>query len=241
MKVIKQFLIELISIFFKLYFRLAGEPKISPRLSETLGLYPKDGFSAIFNKVRAWDAPFNEIEKRVPKEGVIVDLGSGDGLLGNFLAVSSGKRKILGIEINKERVKGSPHIENRTFFKVGDILEDNFPKADAITLIHVLHHLGSFRDQEKLIHKCKDKLKAGGVLIIAEIIEKPIPKFIFTAITDYVISPILFENKLFSVKVHFRSLKAWQKLLRNNGFIISTKLVSKGMPFSHVVFKAKSG
>ncbi len=239
MKVIKQLLIELLKIFFKLYFRLSGEPKISSHLSETLKLYQKSGFSAVFNKIRAWDAPFDEIEKIVPKEGIILDLGCGDGLLGNFLAVSSKKRKVVGIEINEERVKSSPCIENRTFFRVGNILKDNFPKANAITLIHVLHHLSSYEDQEKLINKCKTKLKTGGVLVIAEIIEKPILKFIFTAFTDYVILPILFENKLFSGKIYFRRLKAWQKLLKNNGFIISTKLINRGMPFSHVIIKAR--
>lgn len=239
MKTIKQLLIGMINIFYKLYFGLAGEPKISSHLSETLKLYGKNEFLAVFNKIRAWDAPFDEIEKMVPNEGLIVDLGSGDGLLGNFLAISSKKRKIWGIEINKGRAKSSPHVENRTSFKAGDILEDNFPKADAITLIHVLHHLGSYEDQEKLIRKCKDKLKTGGILVIAEIIEKPILKYIFTAITDYVILPILFENKLFSGKIHFRSLKAWQKLLKNNGFIISTKLINRGMPFSHVIIKAR--
>ena len=159
--------------------------------------------------------------------------------MGNFLAISSEKRRVLGIEINKERVKNSPQIFNKTSFKVGNILEDNFPKAEAITLIHVLHHLSSYGDQEKLIRKCKDKLKTGGVLVIAEIIEKPVLKFIFTVFTDHVILPILFENKLFSGKIYFRSLKAWQRLLNDNGFVISSKLISKGMPFSHVIIKAK--
>jgi len=239
MRAIKQFLIKLINIFFKFYFSLVGEQMISGNLEKTLKLYNKGGFSQFFNKIRIWDAPYDEIEKRVPKKGFVIDLGSGDGLLGNFLAVSSKKRKVLGIEINKERVKNSPRIENRTSFKVGNILEDNFPKANVITLIHVLHHLGSYADQETLIHKCKDKLKVGGVLVIAEIIEKPILKFIFTTITDYVILPILFENKLFSGKIYFRSLKTWQKLLKDSEFIISTKLISRDMPFSHVIFEAK--
>lgn len=239
MKTIKQFLIGLINLFFWLYFKVGGEPKITRALKKTLAFYRKPGFSRLFNKIRVWDAPYEEIESIVPKKGFIVDLGSGDGLLGNFLAISSKKRKVIGIEINKGRVKSSPHVENRTSFKVGNILEDNFPEADAITLTHVLHHLGSYEDQEKLIRKCKDKLKTGGILIIAEIVEKPILKFVFTAITDYVIFPILFENKLFSGKIYFRSLIAWQKLLKNNGFIVSTKLTNRGMPFSHVIIKAR--
>lgn len=239
MKTIKQFLICLIELFFRAYFALFGQPKLSGNLRKTLKLYNNIGFSQLFNKIRVWDAPYDDIEKMVPRKGVILDLGSGDGLLGNFLAISSPQRKVLGVEINKERVRNSPQISNKTSFKVGNILENNFPKAGAITLIHVLHHLGSYEDQEKLIRKCKDELKAGGVLIIAEIIEKPILKFIFTAFTDYVILPILFENKLFSGKVYFRSLETWQKLLKNNGFIISTKLINRGMPFSHVIIKAR--
>ena len=239
MKVIKQFLICLIELFFKVYFALFGQPKPSVNLRKTLKLYNNKGFSQLFNKIRVWDAPYDDIEKLVPRKGVILDLGSGDGLLGNFLAISSPQRKVLGVEINKERVRNSSQISNKTSFKVGNILEDNFPKAEVITLIHVLHHLSSYEDQERLICKCKDKLKTGGVLVIAEIVEKPILKFIFTAITDYVILPILFENKLFSGKIHFRSLKAWQKLLKNNGFIISTKLINRGMPFSHVIIEAR--
>src|SRR5260221_7765305 len=70
-----------------------------------IDLYSTTAYTRNFVKFRFWFGPLHELNRLVPRKGVILDLGSGEGILANFLAVNSVKRKMIGIEINKSRVK----------------------------------------------------------------------------------------------------------------------------------------
>ncbi|SRR5258708_958675 len=238
MEFLKESLEKIISVFFKIYFLVNPAEKNSENLDKALDLYKGKGFVELFSEIRTWDAPFESIESKVPIQGVIVDLGSGDGLLGNYLAIASPKRHVFGIELNKERVKNSYKGFKNTKFLYGNILKADIPKADCILLVHVLHHLNSFDEQEKLIEKCKTKLRKGGKLLIVEISEQPFSKYMFTKFTDMVIVPILFENRIFNPNINFRKISDWRKLLKNFGFNVKVSYPHKGKPFSHVLFEA---
>lgn len=239
MKIIKSLLIGLVSVFFKIYFLIFGSPKIDKKLKGATKLYEVGGFSELFSIIRSWDAPYALIEKNVSKKGNVLDLGSGDGLLSNYLAISSKSRKIVGIELNKGRVKDSFKGLKNTKFIYGNILKVDFPKQDTIILAHVLHHLDSFDQQLSLLKKCRERLNKNGKLIIIEIVERPFLKFLLTAFVDYFVLPILFENKLVSKRIFYRSVDEWKKMLKEIGFEAKYKLIDKGMPFSHIVVVAK--
>ena len=238
---IKSLLIFFVRVFFKIYFGVFGRPKINSNLRKVLRLYKGRGFIGDFSLIRIWDAPFETLEKLIPKSGDVVDLGCGDGILSNYLAVSSRKRKVLGIELNKNRVREADRGLKNSKFIQGNILQKNFSKSDAIVLTHVLHHLTSYGDQEKLLRKCRQNLKRGGKLVITEIIERPILKFLFSALTDIIIVPVLFSGKLIDTEIHYRSFSGWKKFLENEGFKYSYEIMHKGMPFCHVIFVASIG
>ena len=237
MNLIKQFLVTLIEFFFKIYFRVFGEPKISKDLKKTIDLYKGQGFSYLFKLIRVWDAPYQEIERIVPQKGQIIDLGSGDGLMANFLGIASKKRKIFGIELNKSRLIESKKGIKNVSFKVGDILKEKIYKVDAILLIHVFHHLPSFGNQVKMLEACKKNLNKNGKLIVAEIIQKPFLKYLFTYLTDSLILPIVFNNKLFDSKIFYRKDSDWKKLFKEHGFKVKTTYPHSGRPFSHVLYE----
>ena len=71
------------------------------------------------------------------QRGGIIDLGSGDGLMANYLGISSKRRKVFGIELNKSRLIESDKGVKNVKFKVGDILKSKIYKVDVILLIHV--------------------------------------------------------------------------------------------------------
>lgn len=237
MKIIKQFLLFLIELFFKVYFFIFGRPKVSKYLEKAISLYEGQGFSSLFKLIRVWDAPYEEIESIVPKKGQIIDLGSGDGLMANYLGLSSSRRKVFGIELNKSRLIESNKGLKNVKFKVGDILKSKTYKVDAILLIHVFHHLPSKEAQLKMIAACKNNLNRNGKLIVAEIIQKPFLKYIFTYITDTLILPIVFNNKLIDLNINYREDSDWKKLLKSYGFKVKTTYPHKGMPFSHVLYE----
>ena len=75
--------------------------------------------------------------KNGSRERGIIDLGSGDGLMANYLGISSKRRKVFGIELNKSRLIESDKGVKNVKFKVGDILKSKIYKVDVILLIHV--------------------------------------------------------------------------------------------------------
>lgn len=211
--------------FFK---KVAGNEKIE----KVVSLYPEDKFI----KIRFWDAPFLEVEKMVTKSGSIVDLGCGEGIFTNFLAVSSPNRKILGIELDKSRIKkadkGLPNVE----FKQGDATKESFPKADNIILFHLLHHLRIFADQEKVIWNCLKSLDKNGKLIIVEVDKKLSFKYLISFVVDCFIVPWVFEKRFYT-PVLYRSKKEWLKLFDSLGVKCIVTNLEKDKPFTHLVFE----
>src|SRR3989339_640772 len=185
--------------------------------NDTINLYKNTGWKSLFAKIRFWDSPYREIEKLIPDRGMITELGCGEGVFSNYLGVSSIKRNIVGIEIDKNRVEDADRgFKNVSFIKA-NALEVRIPESDCIVMFHLLHHLNSFKDQELLLKTSKEALKKNGILVLVEIAEKPLIKYLITWFTDYFIVPWLFEKKFVAKKIYFRRVNEWKNLLSSNG------------------------
>ncbi len=189
-----------------------------------------------FTKIRFWDAPFIEIEGMVRKKGSIVDLGCGEGIFTNYLAICSPKRKILGIEIDKNRLSLADKGLANVTFKQGDATKVHIPKSENIILFHLLHHLRSFTDQEKVIKNCLKSLNKKGKLIIVEVDIKPTIKYLMSLITDCFIVPWIFEKRFFT-PVYYRKASVWKKLIEEMGFKCNVKSAEEGKPFTHIILE----
>ena len=201
-------------------------------------LYSKSGWKSLFAHIRFWDAPYDHVDKIIPKKAVIIDLGCGEGLFSNYIALNSKQRKVYGVELNKSRIKHADKGIKNAFFKYGDITKTNIPKADIVILMHVLHHLDSFKSQVELIKKCNSKLKKDGKIIIIEIQPEFSLKFFITYITDHFFVPWLFEKKTYS-KIYFRKRSQWKKLLNKHAFYVQFHPLKRFMPFSHMILECK--
>lgn len=204
-------------------------------INQTIKLYSDLGWKSLFTRIRFWDAPYITVEKYIPKSGLIVDLGCGEGIFTNFLGLVSKKRKLLGLEV-KTRItladRGLPNVK----FKLADITKTKIPRCDAIILFHVLHHLESFEQQKKILKDCIKNLKRKGRLIIVEIDTKPLFKFFITWVTDHFITPWLFEGKFYESRIYFRNSKQWHKLFEELRIFSSEVRCDKHKPFSHTIF-----
>ena len=237
MRLLRGLTVLVLRIFFGIYFFVFGKPKISKDLKRTLNKYKDGVFGEFFSFIRVWDAPFEEINKLIPKRGVITDLGCGEGILVNYLAISSKKRKLIGIEIDKNRIKMANKDISNVSFKFGDITKVKIQKSNIIILSHVLHHLISFKHQIIILKNCCKALKNDGKLIIVEVNPKFSFKYLVTWTVDHFLVPILFEKRLYS-PIYFRKKTDWEILLKELGFEVESKNVEKGKPFSHVLFIA---
>lgn len=206
-------------------------------MEEVAGLYKSVGWKSVFARIRFWDSPYYEVERIIPKKGTVVELGCGEGVFTNFMALSSMQRTVIGVEIDKQRAKDANRGLGNVSIVRGDATKFKLPASDCIVMYHLLHHLTSFELQKILIANSKKALKKGGKLIIIEIIEKPLLKFCLTWLVDYFVVPWLFESKLMAKKIYFRKTKDWIKLLKSYGFTVKASYPHVHKPFSHVIFE----
>lgn len=207
-------------------------------VKRTIQLYSNIGWKSIFTRIRFWDAPYAIVEKLVPQSGIIVDLGCGEGIFSNFLAISSNKREVIGIELDEKRIKVANRGVSNALFRQGDANKTALPKNDCVIIFHVLHHLESLSSQERIIDKCIKSLKDNGKLIIVEIEPKLTITFITTWFTDHFLVPWIFERKIYS-PIFFRKSNEWLELLIKHNLKPQKIMAEKGKPFSHVIITAQ--
>lgn len=176
-------------------------------------MYSGLGWVSIFTRIRFWTGSFTQLEKFVPKEGKILDLGCGYGILANYLALCSPKRSIVGIDTDLGKIKYANRGLRNVSFKRDNATKMKLGNLDCIILHDVLHHLDSFEEQKKLIEDCKEMLNRNGMLLIVEVDKNPFWKLVLGRITDFVMykghsvlylytkSMIPFINKHFSSDV----------------------------------------
>ncbi len=109
-------------------------------------------------------------DKIIPREGFTVDLGCGYGPLPYMLSMLSDKRKILGIDYDREKITVARHCfskNGRIEFREGDIKNIELPAADTFVLNDVLHYI-PYGMQDNIIRQCIGKLNRGGKIIIRD-------------------------------------------------------------------------
>lgn len=195
-------------------------------------LYAGLGYVTAFVHWRCFHCPYEVVERYVPEDGVIMDLGCGYGLFANYLGLRSGRRTVLGIEQSVRKLRYADRGIANVTFRAGDITRDDWPPASAIVLNHVLHHLPSYEAQQPLLAACRQRLAPGGSLIILEIAPRPRVKFWTTVLVDHVAYP---GDRFF-----YRTPAEFQNLLRGAGFRdIDVLPVDQGRPLSHVLYVAR--
>lgn len=194
-------------------------------------LYEGLGWPSIFIKIRFFTAPYRHLEDFVPRSGFIIDLGCGYGIFSNLLALLSDQRKILGLELDASKIKYADKGIANVDFQSADITKAKIPVADCILLIHVLHHLNSYPDQEILLKACCDKLKEEGELIICEVDKYPWWKFVLARIADHLLYP--------GDHIYYRFPKELLSFLQTLPLDVQWQKSHQGTPFSHVTYICK--
>ena len=195
-------------------------------------LYHGLGYVTVFTYFRFFHAPYKLVSRLIPKKGKIIDLGCGYGFFANMLGIDFSQREVIGVELNKRKLKhANKGIKNVTFINE-DITDLKIDDSDVVVLFHVLHHLNSFQQQHRLLKACCEKLKKGGKIIVVEIDYKPLWKFLFTYLIDF--------SLYIGDKFHYRSKEQFIELFKKVGLEVERVIPAhRFVPLSHMVYVGK--
>lgn len=207
------------------------DTRLRPCFAECAGkvkrLYGGNGWPSLFNRIRFFTAPYEQLEPFVPRAGLTIDLGCGYGTFTNLLKLMGPKRELLGLEFDKAKLA----LADRGLgvrFAESDIRTADIPQADCVLLIHVLHHLGSHAEQEELLKACVSKLKSGGRLVICEVDRFPLWKLALGRLADAILYP--------GDTVYYRYRSDMSALLMKLGLPFEAYRSHYGTPFSHTTY-----
>jgi len=205
---------------------------------KAIDLYSKTLWEKFLSNFKFWEEPYEVVNRMISKNGTIVELGCGEGLLTNYLALSEPKRKIIGYELVPERLASAKKKIKNTTYKVADVTKLSLPKADFFVLFHVLHHLPSKLSQEKLLMDIKKALNKNGKLIIVDVHVSFDIKYLAAWFADHFLVPWVFEKRFYT-RAYFRTENEWLKLLKKIGYKVRTSKETKGRPFPNIIFDCK--
>ena len=185
----------------------------------------------LFALLRSWHADYELIEKFCPKEGELIDVGCGYGIFAQYLAMKSSTRKLHGLEINQRKLALVPRdLPNATF---SDRRLDSFKEnsIDAIIFYGMLHHVDGYKAQEDLLKGALRILKPSGRLIIIDIDNRPLWKYLICWLVDHTL--------YFGDKIYFRFKKDMIQLLEKQlGLKVKTFMCDSKAPLPHIAYIA---
>jgi 2-polyprenyl-3-methyl-5-hydroxy-6-metoxy-1,4-benzoquinol methylase len=192
------------------------------------GLSPKELF---YISARWAVSPMKAVERAIPPEGKIYDIGCGAGLLSNFAAMNSDRRDITGIDLSEDRIsiaKKSVAGRRNINFERADVMKFDFLSPDVIMACDVLHHM-PYTDQESLLKRICQAIKSGGLILIQDIDKRPWHKYFFGVLSDKII------NRM--APAYYRTEKEFISLLKGMGFEVESSRIDKWYPTPSILLK----
>jgi len=191
-------------------------------------LYAGRGLTSVFCWLRYWHSNVPGIEERIPAEGTILDLGCGHGVLANYLALRSPKRRVIGFDLSEHRIAvaksvGVPNAE----FHCQNLFEAEPVPCQVLIVADVLHHLRSYEEGDELVARCCGRLAEGGLLVVKEIGQRPLWKYWCTKPVDF----LFYKGKVF-----FRSEEQFRTLFDRLGLEAEFVPLHAWRPLCHVMF-----
>ena len=181
-----------------------------------LALYRASWGAALYTRIKLILLPLEDIAERLPKKGLVLDMGCGFGYVANYLNLDSPERVIVANDPAASRIATAQRTvgsrRNIEFHAIDsrDIERSDF---DGANVIDVLHHV-PYDQQQSLIDDLYRKLKPGGVLVFRETDQRPAVRYyVFNCALEW----LLYAGQ---EKTRFRPLRAWAAMLEQSGFVI---------------------
>lgn len=197
---------------------------------EVLRLYSRRAFSTgLYAFMRLKLAPIADIERYVPRKGRIFDLGCGNGIFANILALGSPERSVKGVDLDAGRVKTAKEISSSNpnlEFVQGDVNSLKFERYSVVTVIDLLHHM-PYDNQAALLKNIYEHVEDGAIVIVKDLEKSPRWKYLF----HYVQDSLSYRQRLF-----FRNAGDMVSLLHRIGFSVEIISLAAGFMHPHILY-----
>jgi 2-polyprenyl-3-methyl-5-hydroxy-6-metoxy-1,4-benzoquinol methylase len=216
-----------------------------PRTSvarRTLALWTDAPRSArVHTTIRWWTAPFAALERDVPREGDVLEVGCGHGLFSTYLALTSPTRQVMGIDIDGEKIELAQHATARLAPGEGDVRFEHRPAGDipridggwqAIVFADVLY-LTSAAGRHALLAECVDALAPGGSLIVKEVDTRPRLKAMLAQGQEFVSTRVI--RITHGEEMDFPTSDELESVLHDLGLSTRARRIDQGYLHPHCV------
>lgn len=190
------------------------------------------------NKLKFWQrwccTPYLTVEKFIPRQGRILDLGCGWGWFSQLLSLTASQRRVFGFDISFRRLKGAHGLfagRGFPFFGLGTLSAVKENCLQAIVIYDMLHHL-SYEQQEDCLYRAWHCLSNGGTVVIKENGTRPRWKYVVNYFIEIV---ALKTGYTLSEPLSFRRDEEWRYLLENKGFKVSMLRLNTWHPWPHLL------
>ena len=204
---------------------------------ELLEHYRKAGsITRAYLKIKLKICPLLQLEELFPKEGMIVDLGCGNGLFPNILSLGSPDRKIIGLDLDEKKIEiasATKIPDRRITYQIGDVVDAEYPRGDVFTLVDVLY-LIPYEKHEPIIRKCYRSMPPGGILIVKEMDTRPRWKYVWNLFQETLAVKLI--GFTLGERFYFRSQKDYTDLLQRLGFSVKPVPLHCGYWYPHIAY-----
>ena len=190
--------------------------------------------------LRAWSAPLRAVVEALPREGRLLDVGCGHGLVANEAALRSPSLRVLGVDISEGKIasaRASVGSRANVDFRLApleDVPETGF---DAVSLIDVLY-LVPKASWSAFLSACRDRIAPGGLLVLKEIGTRPRWKFERLKLQEFMSTRILRITR--GDTMHFESGEALGRRLAGLGFEnVTLQRLDAGYTSPHLLVTAR--
>jgi 2-polyprenyl-3-methyl-5-hydroxy-6-metoxy-1,4-benzoquinol methylase len=208
----------------------------------TLELWRDSPRSArVHTTIRWWTAPFEALEWDVPREGDVLEIGCGHGVLSTYLALTSPSRRVLGIDIDGEKVALARHAVARLGPDEGHVRIEHRPSGEvprieggwqAIVFADVLY-LTSPEGRKELLAECVDALAPGGSLIVKEVDTRPRLKAVLAQVQEFVSTRVI--RITHGEEMDFPTAAELESVLEDLGLDTRARRIDQGYLHPHCV------
>jgi len=184
------------------------------------------------------DPVYRRILPHLEGAHTLLDLGCGEGYLLSLARFHAPALRLHGIDhdgarlaLARQVMDGEPHVT----LEVQDLQSAEFPGADVISCLDVLHYLAPER-QDQVIQRMCDALTANGVLVIRDGTSDGGWRTTVTQASEH-LARIVGRHK--GDGIHFRPKQALGQVLERNGMEVLLEPCSEGTPFANLLWTAR--